>query len=372
MATDLSSIEPGGWDALVVGAGPAGCVAAAATAATGLRTLLVDRAAFPRPKVCGGCLAPAGVGALHNAGLGDALRAAGATPISALRLVARGSARSLSIKQYVTIERSRFDAALADACIARGVRFLDGVEARLIDLDTAELRAGDRAVSLRPGAIIIADGLGGSALAARPEFRWSVTRDSPVGLGATLDHRPAHAHPDAITMVCGRGGYVGAAPLPGGRWAIAAAVAPWLVRREGPAGSIDTLLRESGLEPVSDRMPRPRGVGNLTRRRPASRGRVLIVGDAAGYLQPLTGEGMSWAIACAARIGPFAGAAAAGADPADAWRRECSRTLRVRRVICRAVCAAAARPRVLETALRAAALAPVPSWASRGLCWGRA
>jgi flavin-dependent dehydrogenase len=372
VATALSSIEPGGWDALVVGAGPAGCVAAASIAARGLRTLLVDRAAFPRPKVCGGCLAPAGVAALTDAGLGESLRLAGAAPVSTLRLIARGSSLSLPLKPYVTVERCRFDDALAQSCVERGVRFLDGVEAKLLDPETVELQAGAERIALRPGAIIVADGLGGTALSGRPEFRWTVKEHSPVGLGATLDAPPAHAGPDAITMVCGRGGYVGAAPLPGGRWALAAAVAPWLVRRDGPAGAIDSLLAESGLGPVSPGPVRLRGVGNLTRRRAASRGRVLFVGDAAGYVQPLTGEGMSWAIACAARIGPYAEAVGRGADAAGAWGRECSRTLGVRRVVCRAVCAAAARPWVLDAVFRLGALGPAPGWASRGLCWGRA
>ena len=49
------------WDAVVIGAGPAGSVAASLLARTGRRTLLVERATFPRTKVCGGCLAPAGV-----------------------------------------------------------------------------------------------------------------------------------------------------------------------------------------------------------------------------------------------------------------------------------------------------------------------
>lgn len=372
MATTLSTIQSQSWDALVVGAGPAGCVSAASIASRGLRTLLVDRATFPRSKVCGGCLAPAGVAALHHAGLGQVLHQTGATTIGTLRMIADGAALSLPIKPYVTIERSPFDAALAAACAARGVVFLDRVEAKLTDAEAVELRRGDERETLRPRAIVIADGLGGTALSGRREFAWDIRTNSPVGLGATLDARPEHAQPDAITMVCGRGGYVGAAPLPGGRWALAAAVAPQLVQREGPAGAIDTLLGESGLAPISPGSARLRGVGNLTRRRVRSRGRVLIVGDAAGYVQPLTGEGMSWAMACAARIGEYAEACGRTGDVADRWRRACARTLRGRRPVCRAVCAAAGHPRLLGAALRVGAALPAAGWASRGLCWGRA
>ena len=49
------------WDAVVIGAGPAGSVAASLLARSGRRTLLVERATFPRTKVCGGC-SPAGSG----------------------------------------------------------------------------------------------------------------------------------------------------------------------------------------------------------------------------------------------------------------------------------------------------------------------
>ena len=60
------------WDAVVIGAGPAGSFAASLLARSGRRTLLVERATFPRTKVCGGCLAPAGVEALGNAGFAAA------------------------------------------------------------------------------------------------------------------------------------------------------------------------------------------------------------------------------------------------------------------------------------------------------------
>lgn len=358
------------WDAVVVGAGPAGCVGAAAIAAQGMRTLLVDRATFPRVKVCGGCLAPAGVQALRSAGLDGVLDAIGAHPLGGLALCAEGHSRSFPIKTYLTLERSRFDDALARACVERGVEFLDGVEARLTQDDGLELHRGSERVEIRAGAIVIADGLAGTALAGRDEFAWRINRGSPVGLGAIADTRPAHAIPESITMVCGPGGYVGAAPLPGDRWAIAAAVDPRLIRHSGPAGSIDDLLASCGMEPLAPSTVRWRGVGNLTRRRPRSRGRVLIVGDATGYVQPLTGEGMSWAMACAARLGPFAEAAASGEDVGMAWQLACRRTLRWRRQVCHLVCAGAGHTRLLARALRVAGGLPAAGWATRRLCWG--
>ncbi|HEY2155642.1 MAG TPA: FAD-dependent monooxygenase, partial [Isosphaeraceae bacterium] len=63
---DLDGSE---WDALVVGAGPAGSIAARELARFGARTLLVERAAFPRWKVCGACLNGHALASIREAGL---------------------------------------------------------------------------------------------------------------------------------------------------------------------------------------------------------------------------------------------------------------------------------------------------------------
>ena len=59
------------WDAIVVGAGPGGAITAQSLARRGASVLLLDRQAFPRWKVCGGCLSAGALGALEAAGLGD-------------------------------------------------------------------------------------------------------------------------------------------------------------------------------------------------------------------------------------------------------------------------------------------------------------
>jgi hypothetical protein len=171
-------------------------------------------------------------------------------------------------------------------------------------------------------------------------------------------------------MVCGRGGYVGAAPLPGGRWALAAALFDGAVRGAGAAGAVAGVLAESGLGAPALGRGALRGTGQLTRHRARiASGRVLVVGDASGYVQPLTGEGMSWAIACAARIGEHATRAAEGFDVAGEWEKECARVVRGRGLVCSSLCALASRPAVLAVALRAGASLALAGWASRRLCW---
>ena len=72
------------YDVLIVGGGPAGAACALACRAEGLRVLVVERAVFPRDKVCGDCLNPDGWPVLAQLGVEDAVRA---LPHTALRAV---------------------------------------------------------------------------------------------------------------------------------------------------------------------------------------------------------------------------------------------------------------------------------------------
>lgn len=76
------------WDAVVVGAGPAGSVTARELARRGRRVLLVDKATFPRAKVCGCCLNRASLAALDAVGLGDLPARLGAVPLDRVKLAA--------------------------------------------------------------------------------------------------------------------------------------------------------------------------------------------------------------------------------------------------------------------------------------------
>ena len=369
MATGSADIPVRAYDAVVIGAGPAGGVSAAVLAARGMRTLLVDRARFPRRKLCGGCLAPAGVGVLERLGINGEVTSR-AHPLETLRIFTLGASHDLPIKRYVTVERSAFDQAIVEAAVARGVEFRDGLGARVQGDDSVRLDVAGREEVLRPEVVVVADGLGGSSLSERMDFTPRVSKASVVGVGTLLAARPSSADHDAITMVCGRHGYVGLAPAPGGLWSLAAALDPGHVREQGPLAALQNVLGESELPLPEIAKGQLRGVGNMTRRRRYASGRVLVVGDAASYVQPLTGEGMSWAMACAAEIGPIAEAAARGERVEHRWRRARARVLLGRRLACRAVCAVAARPRALRCVLGVGEATAFGGWMSRRLCWG--
>src|SRR3712207_1674364 len=78
---ELAEVSQVTWDALVVGAGPAGALAAHQLAAAGRHVLLVDRQAFPRPKVCGACVNLRALDALRAAGLDHVAAGLGGLPL---------------------------------------------------------------------------------------------------------------------------------------------------------------------------------------------------------------------------------------------------------------------------------------------------
>ena len=111
------------WDAIVIGAGPAGAVTARQLAAAGRKTLLVDRQIFPRGKVCGGYLNGQALSVLASAGLGDALNEARPAQLHRFVLLAGRRRADLDLPSGVSINRADFDAALARAAVKAGACF---------------------------------------------------------------------------------------------------------------------------------------------------------------------------------------------------------------------------------------------------------
>ena len=115
----------------------------------------------------------------------------------------------------------------------------------------------------------------------------------------------------------------------------AAAVDPAFVRASGgPGAAIASICAEAG---VADQTP-PRegwiGTPLLTRRIRAQDGSVYRVGDASGYVEPITGEGMSWALLGAAALAPILDHALTTGAHDDIWLREHARLMRWRRLRC--------------------------------------
>lgn len=360
---DLAVLRPGVWDAIVVGAGPAGSMAARRLALRGLSVLLVDKAEFPRNKVCGCCLSGAALGVLERAGLGRLPYSRGARPLERLDLAAGTAHAVIPLGLGAAVSRSALDAALAREAVEAGVVFLPGTLATPdgpLDAGRVLLRRAGTAAAFTARAVVVADGLAGTFLAGEAEFRPSVSRGSRMGAGVVLDGAGDAVAPGVVSMTCGPGGYVGMVRLEGGGLDFAAALDHGFVRSAGgPGRAVCRVLAGAGRPAIAGLdTARWRGTPPLTRRRRVQAGRIFVIGDAAGYVEPFTGEGIAWALASALASADVVERWLAGREDAGAWERRHRALLAGRHRICLAVGWALRRPRLVGMVVRAMALAP--------------
>lgn len=164
-------------------------------------------------------------------------------------------------------------------------------------------------------------------------------------------------------MACGRGGYLGLVRLEDDRLNLAAALDPgWVRACGGPGAAAVALLGEVGWPAVPDLAELSwRGTAALTRpMRQRAGERLFLIGDAAGYIEPFTGEGMAWALATARAVAPLAARAVQGWHPrwARQWEAIYRRLIEPRQLVCRAVAAGLRSPWLTRTLVRLLALAP--------------
>lgn len=351
--TDLDRL-PGQFDAIVIGAGVAGGFSSLLLARDGMRVLLVERASFPRYKVCGCCLNQRSQEHLKAAGLADRLGACGAVPLSQARIGAGRYTASIALPGGIAVTRSRLDAILAGAAVESGAAFLMRTTAALGPATTSSrrvlLKQGNQQRSVEARVVLAAGGLADNALNDIGEGQTAVSRHSRVGIGAVLPEAPALIEPGTIFMACGRDGYAGFVRVEENKVAIAAAVNPASLREAGgPAGVVRAILGESPLFPPPDLESLTwKGTPPLTRQatRLAAR-RVLVLGDAGGYVEPFTGEGMAWALDAAARAAEVLRTSGYDNWPANAqaWETAQRSAMRRQRMLCHAMARMLRSPR---------------------------
>jgi 2-polyprenyl-6-methoxyphenol hydroxylase-like FAD-dependent oxidoreductase len=143
---------------------------------------------------------------------------------------------------------------------------------------------------------------------------------------------------------------------------VATALDPSRVRENGLGPTVAAILDEAGFPPVPHLASLPwRGTPLLTRHasRPAAH-RAFALGDAAGYVEPFTGEGMSWALAAGAAVAPLAAKACRRwhGDLAMHWSVRYRQTVGRRQRACRIVADVLRRPRMVRGVVAALAWAP--------------
>jgi flavin-dependent dehydrogenase len=298
-------------DVVVAGAGPAGSMAAYVAACAGARVLIVDRDHFPRDKLCGDTLNPGALALLDSLGLAEELAAHG-RPIAGMVVTgggARVETRYAAGRTGLAITRRVLDDWLLSRAIAAGAQFEPGVIVRgpLLDQTAAGpvvrglvlARRGSPAVPMRmPGTITIAAdgrmsavaralGLAGKAPRVR---RWAFGAYAS-GIEAVTDLGEMHVSPgryvgiarvdDDRANVC-----VVTGPRPAGPTPLdvmqRVIVADPLLRRRFERARFETPVRVLGPLAAESRAP---GVDGL-----------LLAGDAAGFVDPMTGDGVYLAL----------------------------------------------------------------------------
>jgi menaquinone-9 beta-reductase len=361
------SINETTWDALVIGGGCAGSLAARALALRGRSVLLVDQARFPRHKVCGCCLNRRALAAFEAAGLGDLPKSLGGIPLTRFHVAAKGTEATIPLPGHLALSRRTMDAALIYEARRAGVRVEEGVRATGVGqpdggMRAVSLRVAGEVTEARARVMIVADGLGGGLLKDEPALHTNAAKTSHIGAGACFDSTCKHYEPGVIYMACGRHGYAGLVRVEDGGLNVAAALEPGAVKGHGLAGAVAAILDESGF-PVPDGLPDApwKGTPALTR----SAGKtwaegVFLVGDAAGYVEPFTGEGMAWALTSGLAVAPLADAAVTGFQPAHglAWEALQQRLVGSRQVVCRGTAYALRRPALVKAGLALARRMP--------------
>jgi geranylgeranyl reductase family protein len=320
------------FDAIVVGAGPSGSTCAYFLARAGLSTLLVDRATFPRDKPCGG---------------GITARAAALLPFSldpvVEEVVDRFEFGLCSRKRFprtseqplvLMTERVKLDAFLVSRAVDAGAVFRDGTTVRQVRLHAGGAAVGAETWTASAAALVGADGVNGTiatqlGIAGARRHLVALEADMPFGL---ID-RSGYRRRLAVEVGTVAGGYAWVFPKLDH---LNIGVVGW--KTEGPhlREHLHRFARSLDLDPEALKHVRGYRLPLRAPGDPLCEGRSVLVGDAAGLIDPLSGEGihsafLSATLAAEAIVAlvhgqsrdlrPYANAtlSALGALPAASW-----------------------------------------------------
>jgi len=372
------------YDAIIIGGGLAGCSTALQLARRGHSVVLFEKGTYPRQKLCGEFLSPEVRASFRHLGLTDQIQAEGATAIQQARLTAANGTETTHALPEPAVGLSRYalDALLYRTACEAGVEGHPGT------------RVTDVQGSLEDGFAVTAEGTpvtgrivigahGRRGALDRTLDRPFLNEQSPyVAFKAHYAGPAAEALSGTIELHSAPGGYCGLSPVEAGRINVC-----WIGRVDAltsaggtPTAMLTQHLRQNaalderlhGLERVSEGFEAVSQVPLMPKERFVDD--VCMVGDAAGMIAPLCGDGMGMALQTADLAAPLLDrflrerdASPFRHDYRAAWRDAFGQRMRLGRW----AHAAAFRPRAAQALIRACRwMPPFARWlirSTRGL-----
>ena len=338
-------------EVVVVGGGPAGASAAIRLARRGIDVCVLDRARFPRAKPCGEFLSPGATPILEELGVQEAVETAGALRLERVRIDAHGAVVELDFPDGegappwgYSLSRLALDAILVEAARTAGARVLEETRVDEVRLEPGRAIVAARGPDGEPIAIEarlvigaggrncpVARALGVQRRDRRARFdllaHWSAKPEEPA-----LSEPPPSSGTRHQTPICElrvRGDhYVAVAPIENGRWNVNCVVPRAALRAETDVRAFYQRVTGVRQRPAANS---DAGVvaSDVTAIRTvrATADRALLIGDAALFLDPFTGQGIYLALrsaALASEVVPEALARGPGRErlaPYEAGRR---------------------------------------------------
>jgi geranylgeranyl reductase family protein len=300
----LSSIGDRNWDVVIIGAGPAGAIAAAHLANDGHQVLLLDKDHFPRKKICGDGLLADAMKCIDAISLGDRVRRHG----HVMHQVNIYSPAGIEIQLgglFITIKRYQLDAMIAQRAVDAGAVFARGKVKRIIEEpdDTMSLTADGISSKINARITIVATGANLTIL--KKMGRFSVPKPTAVAIRCYVR---SSAGPDNLVVSCNKG------IVPGYGWIFPLGNSEYNI---GFGALIEHLLRDhmnirKMFRNFVDHFPVARKLmqhGSITQPLrgavirsdfngafPFTRGPIIMVGEAIGTTLPVTFEGIGKAM----------------------------------------------------------------------------
>jgi geranylgeranyl reductase family protein len=349
------------YDAIIVGAGPAGSASAAWLAQRGLHVLLLDRAAFPRDKACGEYTSPQTEQVLERLGALEAVKSAGARRFGSMRVISPGgrvvtmdfsSTGETDHRKVLATPRRILDTALVEYARRCGAEVRERVKVEGVTMRDGQVAgvvcrvSGAQTQEIAGRLVVGADGVHSvvvRSLGVGAPLRW------PQNLGMVAHYAGYNGLDDWGEMHVSARGYAGLAPLSGGLVNVGL-VMPMSKARENNGDGATARFESFALSfpgvrkrlEGAERVTSVRGVGPIGARvRRTSGAGYMLVGDAAGFFDPFTGEGVYKALRGAEMLAEVAGDALEGDDLSAASLARYSRLRRqeftAKDLVCRLV-----------------------------------